>query len=123
MLNTQPRTGKAAPRRPGSKNPPGGIYPGKPGGPNDYVFLMTSRANPEHWPRLLKLIGREDLIDDPRYDTADARLKCEAVVDEMISGWQMQRTKHKAMAKLSGVCAPAGTTPHVTVRYNGATAR
>jgi hypothetical protein len=29
---------------------------------------MTSRANPEHWPRLLKLIGREDLIGDERYD-------------------------------------------------------
>jgi hypothetical protein len=28
----------------------------KPGGPNDYVYLLTSRANPEHWTRLLKLI-------------------------------------------------------------------
>jgi hypothetical protein len=40
------------------------LYPCKPGGPNDYVYLSTSRANPEHWPRLLKLIGREDLIGD-----------------------------------------------------------
>ena len=23
--------------------------PCKPGGPNDYVYIMTSRANPEHW--------------------------------------------------------------------------
>ena len=30
---------------------------------------MTSRANPEHWTALLKVIGREDLIGDPRYDT------------------------------------------------------
>jgi crotonobetainyl-CoA:carnitine CoA-transferase CaiB-like acyl-CoA transferase len=37
--------------------------------PNDYVYLLTSRANPEHWPRLLKLIGREDLIGDARYET------------------------------------------------------
>src|SRR5438445_262487 len=77
MFITHARTGKAAPRRPASNNPPGGIYPCKPGGPNDYVYLMTSRANPEHWPRLLKLVGREDLIGDPRYDTAAARLKCE----------------------------------------------
>jgi formyl-CoA transferase len=76
---TQARTGKAAPRRPAANNPPGGIFPCKPGGPNDYVYLLTSRANPEHWPRLLKLIGREDLIGDPRYDTPDARLKCEAL--------------------------------------------
>jgi formyl-CoA transferase len=108
MFITQARTGKAAPRRPPANNPPGGIYPCKPGGPNDYVYLMTSRANPEHWPRLLKLVGREDLIGDPRYDTPDARLKCEAEVEEIVAGWTRQRTKHEAMAQLSAVGVPAG---------------
>src|ERR1700727_4047403 len=83
---TQARTGKAAPRRPPPNNPPGGIYPCKPGGPNDYVYLLTSRANPEHWPRLLKLFGGEDLIGDPRYDKASARVEHEAEVDEIIAG-------------------------------------
>ena len=105
---TQARTGKAAPRRPPANNPPGGIYPCKPGGPNDYVYLLTSRANPEHWPRLLKLIGREDLIGNPRYDTPDARIKCEAEVDDLVASWTRQRTKHEAMAQLSGVGVPAG---------------
>jgi hypothetical protein len=90
---TQARTGKAAPRRPSANNPPGGIYPCKPGGPNDYVYLSTSRANPEHWPRLLKLIGREDLIDDERYATPDARLQREAEVDAIVTGWTKERTK------------------------------
>ena len=63
------RTGKAAPRA-GSKtvgggNPPIGVYPCKGGGPNDYVYIYCSRANPEHWNRLLKVMGREDLIGDP----------------------------------------------------------
>ena len=71
------RTGKAAPRA-GSKtvgggNPPIGVYPCKGGGPNDYVYIYCSRANPEHWNRLLKVMGREDLIGDPMYDTPDAR--------------------------------------------------
>jgi len=114
MFISHARTGKAAPRRPPSSNPPGGIYPCKPGGPNDYVYLMTSRANPEHWPRLLKLIGREDLIGDPRYDTADARLQREAEVDELVAGWTRQRTKHEAMAQLSAVGDP---------RYDTADAR
>ncbi len=86
----------------------GGIYPCKPGGPNDYVYLLTSRANPEHWPRLLKLIGREDLIGDARYETPDARIKCEAEVDEIVASWTRQRTKHEAMAQLSAVGVPAG---------------
>ena len=105
---TQARTGKAAPRRPAANNPPGGIFPCKPGGPNDYVYMTTSRANPEHWPRLLKLIGREDLIGDPRYDTPDARMQHEAEVDAIVTEWTMQRTKHEAMAQLSGVGVPAG---------------
>ena len=45
-------------------NPPCGIFPCKGGGPNDYVYVYTSRANPEHWKRLLQVLGREDLIGD-----------------------------------------------------------
>jgi formyl-CoA transferase len=48
------------------------------------------------------------LIGNPRYDTPDARLQCEAEVEEMITGWTMQRTKHEAMAQLSAVGVPAG---------------
>jgi crotonobetainyl-CoA:carnitine CoA-transferase CaiB-like acyl-CoA transferase len=84
------------------------VHPCKPGGPNDYVYLLTSRANPEHWTHLLKLIGREDLIGDARYDTPDARLRCEAEVDEIVTGWTRERTKHEAMAQLSSVGVPAG---------------
>src|SRR5258708_3519185 len=105
---TQARTGAAAPRQRPSNNPPGGIYPCKPGGPNDYVYLLTSRANPEHWPRLLKLIGREDLISDARFDTPDARLKCEAEVAEIVSAWTRQRTQQEAFTQLSAVGVPAG---------------
>jgi formyl-CoA transferase len=103
---TQARTGKAAPRRVPANNPPGGIYPCKPGGPNDYVYLSTSRANPEHWPRLLKLIGREDLIG--RYATPDTRLQCEAEVEAIVTRWTKERTKQEAMAQLSAVGVPAG---------------
>jgi len=105
---TQARTGKAAPRQRAANNPPGGIYPCKPGGSNDYVYLSTSRANPEHWPRLLKLIGREDLIGDERYATPDARMQREAEVDAIVTGWTRERTKQEAMAQLSGVGVPAG---------------
>src|SRR5258706_3694606 len=77
---TQSRTGAAAPRAGSGTvvggNPPCGTFPCKPGGPNDYVYVFTSRANPEHWKRLLQLIGREELIGDPRYDTVAGPAHC-----------------------------------------------
>ena len=104
----QARTGKAAPRRAAAPNPPSGIFPCKPEGPNDYVYLLTSRANPEHWPRLLKLIGREDLIGDARFDTYEARVEHEAEVNEIVGNWTRRRTKHEAMTQLSGAGVPSG---------------
>ncbi len=104
----QARTGKAAARRAAAPNPPSGIFPCQPEGPNDYVYILTSRANPEHWPRLLKLIGREDLIGDPHFDTADARVQHQAEVNEIINTWTRTRTKHEAMAQLSGAGVPSG---------------
>src|SRR5271169_3403596 len=106
MFMAQARTGKAAPRRPAAANSPSGTYPCKGSGPNDFVYMLTSRANAQHWPRLLKLIGREDLIGDKRYDTADARARHESEVDEIIAAWTRQHTKEEAMAQLSGAGVP-----------------
>ncbi len=108
MFIRQAQTGKAAQRQPAGGNAPSGIFPCKPGGPNDYVYMLTSRANPQHWPRLLKLIGREDLIGDPRYDEASARVEREAEVNEIIAQWTRQHTKEEAMALISGAGVPAG---------------
>ncbi len=78
-------------------NPPCGIYPCKGGGPNDYVYVYTSRANPEHWKRLLKVVGREELIGDARYETPEARTEREAEVDAIVGDWTKGHDKHEAM--------------------------
>jgi formyl-CoA transferase len=87
---------------------PSGIYPCKPGGPNDYVYLFTSHANPEHWRRLLKVLGREDLLDDPRIQTREARGRHEAEIDRMISDWTRRHDKHEAMRLVGAAGVPAG---------------
>ncbi len=111
-LATTGRTGKAAERGgskvPGISNAPMGLYPCAPGGPNDYVYIMTSRANPEHWDRLLKLIGREDLVGDKRYATPADRQECEDEVDELISVWTRTQTKMEAMHMIGEAGIPAG---------------
>jgi crotonobetainyl-CoA:carnitine CoA-transferase CaiB-like acyl-CoA transferase len=109
---TMARTGKPAPRRGaksgGGNNAPSGLYPCKGGGANDYVYLTTSRANPEHWSRLMKLIGREDLIDDPRFATGNDRVAHEKELDPIIAEWTLQHDKRDAMEKLIAVGVPAG---------------
>jgi formyl-CoA transferase len=109
---TMARTGKAA-RRNGAKsgggnNAPSGLYPAKGGGPNDYVYLTTSRANPEHWSRLCKLIGREDLVDDPRFATGNDRVAHQHELDAIIGEWTKQHDKRESMEKLIAVGVPSG---------------
>ena len=109
---TTTRTGRAAQRAGAgsvlARNPPMGIYPCKGGGPNDYVYVYTSRANPEHWRRLLGVIGREELIGDPRFETSEARLENEAEVDAMVSAWTRQHDKVEAMRVIGAAGIPAG---------------
>jgi formyl-CoA transferase len=111
-LSSQATTGAAA-KRNGAKilsgfAVPSGTYPCKPGGPNDYVYVYTSRTNPAHWHRLLEVIGRKELIGDPRFDTAATRIKHEAEVDDMISAWTRQHDKREAMRLLGDAGVPAG---------------
>src|SRR6202040_3591552 len=87
--------------------PPCNVYPCKPGGSNDYVYVFTSRANPEHWTRLLKAIGREDLVGDPRSETNQARIPCAPEVDEIIAAWTREPAKEEAMRIIGAAGVPA----------------
>ena len=89
-------------------NPPCGIYPCKGGGPNDYIYVYTSRANPEHWKRLLQVIGREDLVGDPRFETSQARNGRPKEVDDLVANWTRKYDKHEAMHRLGSAGIPAG---------------
>ena len=57
--------------------------------------------------RLLKAIGREDLIGDPRYDTGPARGERAAEVDEIIAAWTRDHTKEEAMKLIGAAGVPA----------------
>lgn len=84
---------------------PGTIYRCAPGGPNDYVCIF---AQQQMWYPLLRAMGRENLIGDPRYDTADARLQHKDEVNAIIEAWTSQRTKHEAMKMLAEAGVPCG---------------
>ena len=105
------KTGKAAPRNGArlleANNPPCDIYPCAPGGPNDYVYVYTSRGNPQHWPKLLEAIGRKDLIGDPRFETREARIENSAEIDRIITEFTSKRDKYECM-RVIGAAVPSG---------------
>src|SRR5262249_53788575 len=92
----------------GGSNAPSGLFPCAPGGANDYVWIMTSRGNPEHWSRLCKVMGKEDLIEDPRFTSPAARAKNQEELEATIASGTKQRTKHEVMAQVGGAGIPAG---------------
>jgi formyl-CoA transferase len=99
--------GNAVPR---SGNASGGGHPGtalrcKPGGPNDYIYVVFQ---PQIWDPLLRTIEQEDLIGDPRFSTPAARLERLEEVYGLIEAWTMQYTKFEVMEKLNAIDVPCG---------------
>jgi formyl-CoA transferase len=89
-------------------NAPSEAYPCAPGGPNDYCFIYTSRAAEHQWEKLLKVIGREDLKTDPRFDGPFARCNNHEALDAIIAEWTRQHDKHTVMRMMGDAGVPAG---------------
>ena len=108
-LNEYPNKtfGKAVPR---SGNASGGGQPGEalrcaPCGPNDYIYTIIQ---PQGWAPLMKLVGREELIDNPDYANPEARLshldECFAIIET----WTQKHTKFEVMETLNELNVPCG---------------
>ncbi len=87
---------------------PGGLYKCAPGGLDDWCYIFASRGNEEHWRRLVKVIGREDLLDDPRMVDGPTRYENQDAVDEAITAWTSQRSKLDVMEIIAGANVPCG---------------
>jgi formyl-CoA transferase len=101
-------SGEPAPRT-GSDYPgaaPSGLYPCRPGGPNDYVYLLLSAGT--HWEGVLLAMGREDLIGDPRYARQSLRNEREEELRDLVRSWTLGRDKLEAMRLLSERGVPCG---------------
>ena len=114
-LARQQVTGKAAERvgnaSPSSSSAPSALYACHGGGANDYCFIYTARddiTGNQQWRALLKVIGRENLLEDARYATPVERFKRKDEVDEIIAPWMRSQDKRKAMELLNAAGVPAG---------------
>ncbi len=95
---------------PRSGNASGGGQPGaalrcKPGGPNDYVYVIIQ---PHVWEPLAKMIGRPELVADPDYATPEARLKRLDDVFGIVEKWTQGFTKFEVLGQLNKIDVPCG---------------
>jgi formyl-CoA transferase len=95
---------------PRSGNASGGGQPGsalrcKPGGPNDYLYVVIQ---PQVWEAILHTIGRTDLLAHPAYDTAEARVSHLDDIFAIIEQWTLTKTKWDAFRELNAVDVPCG---------------
>jgi formyl-CoA transferase len=88
-----------APRMGNRGDPPTDLYPCKPFGPNDYVYIMV--VTERMWRTLCTLIGRPDLPEDPRFATREARIDHGPELYAEIEAWTREHTKYEAMHALA----------------------
>ena len=91
-----------------SSSTPSNLFPSKPGGANDHVFINISNSANTHWLGLLKAMGREDWTNDVRFSTPQERRQHRAEVDAMVAAWCAAHTKIDAMTSVQSAGAPAG---------------
>jgi CoA:oxalate CoA-transferase len=72
------RTGN---RQAGRSSAPYNAYPTTDG------YVVVNVVTEEHWPKLLQAMGRQDLIDEPRYATHEQRVALNDEVDEIVAAW------------------------------------
>ena len=87
---------------------PSGIFPCKGGGENDWCYIHPTRAGNQSWERLLKAIGREDLLDDPRFATPQLRFEHRDEVNGIVAEWTRSRDKREVMEVIGAAGVPAG---------------
>ncbi len=73
--------------------------------PNAYIYVITQAAA---FPALAKAMGREEWLEDPEWNTPEARLpKLEQLFDE-IEKWTMTKDKFEVMEILNPLNVPCG---------------
>lgn len=99
------------------------LFPCKPGGPNDYVYIMA--VTDPMWKRLIARVGKPEYADDPRFETNMHRIMNGEPIREAITAWTSERTKQEAMKVLNEDDIPASmvfdtkdlfTDPHLLER-------
>jgi formyl-CoA transferase len=98
----------------------------------DGGYLLVAGNGDSIFKRLMALIGRDDLGDDPQLATNEGRVKRVTELDHAIGSWARTMNTTKALEMLDAVAVPAGriytvadiaSDPHYKARDNIQTIR
>lgn len=98
------------PERLGNANPMQTVYnifKAKDG----YVAVVTGED--AQWNALLKIMGREDLKDDPRFKTLPDRSKNRIIIDDMVNEWTKTISTKEAEKLMTSVDFPIAPVRHL----------
>ena len=100
-----------SPKRIGNKAPtssPRNIYPTK-----DQGWIAIASATQSTAVRLFELMGKSELLQDPRFSTNGNRVKHSKLVDEIVSAWTTQYTRDELARLLRDNEVPFGPVNNV----------
>ncbi|PRP93139.1 Succinyl-CoA:(R)-benzylsuccinate CoA-transferase subunit BbsF [Enhygromyxa salina] len=87
---------------------PTGTYPCSPGPGGEDRWVAIGANSDSMFQRLMRVIGREDLAEDPRLRHNDGRVEHEAMLDELIAGFTAMRSPEQALRELDAAQVAAG---------------
>ena len=94
------------------RQPAGGALPGiAPSNAypcSDGQYVLIAANGDSLFKRLMELIGRADLANDPDLARNDGRAKRAEEIDQIIGGWSKQRTLEDILSALQSIAVPAG---------------
>ena len=82
------------PKRNSARSPAGSCPYGRYECKDGYIAIISVAER--HWQSICKVVGREDLIDNPDYATVRQRLEIEDQVNEVIESFTRTRTRDEA---------------------------
>lgn len=81
-------------------------------------YMMIIAREQKQWEALLRVIGRTDLIGNPKYKDANTRWQYVDEVDKMIEDWTSKRGAYEAFHLLAKAGVPASITLNSTQMMN-----
>ncbi len=72
----------------------------------DGSWVVVVGGNPAHFPRMVRALQREDLLQDPRFDTVEARLEHVDEIESIVAEWVASKTGDEVVAIMEKVELP-----------------